>query len=92
MTSKDFIEKATMEELKQALKLRQINEELYECLISSLSYILYYCHKHDISLPERDKISLLLDRFNAINEKLPKSVDYSFLNSTSNNKQDYGGM
>ncbi len=61
------------EELRDALKLKRINEELLEHLASTLRWLLGYGEINNIRLPEKDKIALALDRAMEIAEKLPSS-------------------
>jgi hypothetical protein len=62
---------AAMKELREALKLKEINEELLDQLASSLRWLLHYSSKYNIPLPEKTKISDLLDQTMAISDKIP---------------------
>jgi hypothetical protein len=59
-----------MEELRGALKLKEINEELLDQLASGLRWLLHYSSRYNIPLPEKDKISDLIDRSMAIADKM----------------------
>jgi hypothetical protein len=61
---------AAMEELRGALKLKEINEELLDQLASGLQWLIHYSSKYQIPLPELDKISALIDRTMAIADKI----------------------
>jgi hypothetical protein len=61
---------AAMEELREALKLKEINEELLDQLASSLRWVMHYSSKYNIPLPEKDKMSDLIDRTMAIADKM----------------------
>jgi hypothetical protein len=52
------IKMAAAEELRNALKLKRINEELLEHLASTLRWLLKYGEINNITLPEKDKIAL----------------------------------
>ena len=66
---------AAMEELREALKLKEINEELLDQLASGLRWLIHYSSKYQIPLPEKDKMSALIDRTMAIGDKIPSSSD-----------------
>lgn len=69
---------AAIEELKEALKIKQTNDELLEYLSSSLRWLIHYSNKYQISLPEKEKISLILDRIMDINKGLPPKSKHPF--------------
>ena len=69
---------AAIEELKEALKIKQVNDELLEYLSSSLSWLIHYSNKYQISLPEKEKISLILERILDINKGLPSKSKHPF--------------
>ena len=62
---------AALEELKDALKTKQVNDELLEYLSSSIRWILHYSNKHNIPLPEKGKILDVLDRVMVISKGVP---------------------
>lgn len=53
MRTVDYMKMAAFEELKEAVKIKRVNDELLEYLASSLRYILHYSKKYDIPIPER---------------------------------------
>lgn len=61
---------AAMEELREALKLKEINEELLDQLGASLRWLMHYSSKYNIPLPEKDKMSDFIDRTMAIADKM----------------------
>ncbi|MFL6458885.1 MAG: hypothetical protein ACJ71G_18195 [Nitrososphaeraceae archaeon] len=65
------IKMAVLEELRHTLKVKRINDELLEHLASTLRWLLRYAETNNITLPEKDKIVLALDRAMEIAEKLP---------------------
>lgn len=69
--SLDHIKAATIQELQNAVKIRRVNMELLEFLVSSLRWILHYCQKHDMEMPEKDKITELINRAIEIDNKTP---------------------
>lgn len=70
-----------IQELREAVKLKRINEELLEQLASSLRWLLHHSQKYNIPLPETDKIIALLERTMEITDKLP---DYHSQMNTQN--------
>ncbi len=79
------IKRATMEELREAMKLKEVNEEFFDQLASSLRWLLHYSAKYSIQLPEKDKISDLIDRTMTIADKLPSD---DLLQSDRKNESD----
>jgi hypothetical protein len=71
MDSLDHIKSATIQELQDAVRIRCVNMELLEYLTSSLRWILRNCQKHNMEIPEKDKIMLLIDRAIEIDNKTP---------------------
>ena len=65
---------AAFQELQDALRINQVNEELFEHLHAALRWILCYVKKHNMPMPEQDKLLTLLDRAEEIEDKLPPSV------------------
>ena len=62
---------AAFQELQDALKIKRINDELFEFLTSSLWWLLHYSRKNSLPLPEKDRIIHILDRMMTISDKLP---------------------
>jgi hypothetical protein len=69
MRTTDFMKMAAFQELKEALEIKRVNDDLLEYLASSLRYILYYSKKHNIPVPEREKIIELMDKAMNIENK-----------------------
>ncbi|HZA71046.1 MAG TPA: hypothetical protein VE548_15215 [Nitrososphaeraceae archaeon] len=74
MVSDDFLD---VERLRNTMKVKRINDELLQHLESSLRWVIHYCRKHDIPLPEEDKIIDLCNKAIEIEKKLPKISDES---------------
>lgn len=68
------IKMAVYQELQDALKLKQVNEELLEYLTSSLRWLIHYTNKNKIALPELDKIDQILNTAMDIANKLPSGL------------------
>jgi hypothetical protein len=62
---------AAFEELKEALQVKRVNDELLEFLAASLRWIIHYCNRNNLPIPEREKIFELMDRAIEIEKKLP---------------------
>mgnify|MGYP001592826297 CR=1 FL=1 len=71
MNSSDHMKIAAFQELKEALQVKRVNDELLEFLAASLRWILQYCKRNDIPIPEKGKIMELMDRAIEIEKKLP---------------------
>ncbi len=65
---------AAFQELQDALRIKQVNEELFEHLDAALRWILHYVKKHNMPMPEQEKLLRLLDRAEEIEDKLPPSL------------------
>lgn len=72
--SGDHVIIAACQELQDAIKIKRVNDELFDHLIAALRWIVHYVRKHNLPLPETDKILRLLDRAEEIEDKLPASV------------------
>jgi NTP pyrophosphatase (non-canonical NTP hydrolase) len=68
-----YTQMAVLEQLRYAVKVRRVNDELLEHLASTLWWLLHYAAKNNIDLPDKDKISLALDRAMEIARKQPRS-------------------
>lgn len=69
MVNEDFLD---VERLRNTLKVKQVNDELLQHLESSLRWVIHYCRKNNIPLPEEDKIIDLCNKAIEIEKKLPK--------------------
>ena len=73
--SANLIKMAAFQELQDAMKIKNVNDELMEYLVSSLRYLIHYCRKHNMPLPEDEKIIELCNRAIEIDNKLPIAPD-----------------
>lgn len=71
------IKMAAFQELQEALQIKNVNDELLEFLISSLRWLLHYETKHNIQLPEKEKISEIVSKGMEIAAKLPSNIPIS---------------
>jgi hypothetical protein len=71
MDNIDHMTTAAIHELQDAVKIRHVNMELLQYLTSSLRWVLRYCQKHNIEIPDKDKIMELIDRAIEIDNKTP---------------------
>jgi hypothetical protein len=69
--SAEYMKIAAFRELKDALQVKRVNDELLEFLAASLRWILHYCERNKIPIPDRNKINELMDRAIEIEKKLP---------------------
>lgn len=56
MDKEDYTMLAAFQELRNAIKIKRVNDELLEYLVSSLQWLIRYSKKNHISLPDIDKI------------------------------------
>ncbi len=63
-----------IEELRQAMRLKEINEELLEHLAATLRWLFHYCEKNRIPLPDRDRISRSLEIAMEIADKVSLTI------------------
>ena len=71
LDSTDYMKMAAFQELKEALQVKRVNDELLEYLSSSLNWLLHYSHKYQIQLPEKDTIIGMLENIMNVSKKLP---------------------
>jgi hypothetical protein len=62
MTNEVDIMEKTIAEYKQAVRLRRINQELYDHLLGSITWLLKYCEKYNVRLPQQEALYGLLKR------------------------------
>jgi hypothetical protein len=89
MDSIEHMKIAAFEELKEALKIKRVNDELLEYLASSLTWILHYCQKCGMPLPEQEKIIKLIDRAIEIENKSPLPDESLQLNKRAKTDGDF---
>jgi hypothetical protein len=56
-----YIEVGAMDKLRYAVDAKRINDELMEHLATSLTWILHYCAKNNLPLPNQEKIDQIVD-------------------------------
>src|SRR5437867_5106872 len=81
MTKIDIIKEA-IAEYDKAVKVKELNQELYDHLLGSVIYVLKYSEKHNIPLPNKEGLyqmvkrsTFLIDRIleaNSIRRKLTR--------------------
>jgi hypothetical protein len=74
INSTDFIKMAAFQELKEALQIKKVNDELLEYLASSLRWILRYAQRNNMDIPDKEKIISLMDMAMEIENKLPPTT------------------
>lgn len=50
-----------VEKLRYVIEMKRINDELMEHLSTSLTWVLHYCAKNNLPLPDREKIDQIVD-------------------------------
>jgi hypothetical protein len=58
--------KKALAEYENANRIKDINQELYDHLTGSIYYLVKYCVKYDIPLPNRENLIGMVTRANAI--------------------------
>lgn len=66
-----YLELSAWEKMEYASEIHKINLELGEHLASSLQYMIHYCKKHDIPLPNLDMIQGIIDKVRSIEGSQP---------------------
>lgn len=67
--SDKYIEQGAIEKLRYALHVQKVNKELAEHLNDSLLWVLHYCKKHNIPLPNLEKIRQIIDKSLELEQK-----------------------
>jgi len=81
--SEKYIEQGAIEKLQDAIYIQKANKELAEHLNDSLLWVLHYCKKHNIQLPNLEKIRNIIDKSIQLERKI--SHDQPTGNSDNNN-------
>jgi hypothetical protein len=92
MNSTDAMKIAAFQELKDALTVKKVNDELLEFLASSLRWLLHYGERHNMPIPEKDKIIELMDRAMEIAKKLPSQYISDDFLQRDKNKDNRRGL
>jgi len=66
-----YLEMASWEKLKYTTELHKLNLEMGEHLCSSLEWIIHYCQKHDILIPNMNRIQEIISKIHVIEESKP---------------------
>ena len=77
-----YIELASINKLNSLLKTKKKVDELVEQLGTSLSWLIHYSEKHDIPLPEKDKILCMISKTLAISDSI--SINLEFTGGSTN--------
>ncbi len=72
----DVLQKALIE-MKQAKKLKILNQELYDQLIGSIVYILKYSERNNISLPNEEGLTSLVFKAESLIDRIVNASDES---------------
>jgi transketolase len=59
-----------IEEWKQANRMKELNQDLYDILASSLLYVWDYAEKNDIVLPHRERLNRILENIHDKTEQI----------------------
>ena len=62
-----------IEEMRYALRIKRVNEEMLEYLSSSLRWLMRYADKQGIQLPEKERILSIVESVMVLAEKIPTS-------------------
>lgn len=60
-----------IEELKKAVKIKRLNEELLEHLTSTLSWLIRTCEKNNMPVPKKETIVKSIDRAYDYLDRIP---------------------
>lgn len=71
VSENEYAELAAIEKLRYAVRIKQSNEQLLEHFASSLWWLIHYSEKHNIPLPEKDKIIQAVERAMKLAENIP---------------------
>jgi hypothetical protein len=65
-----FMEMVAYHKIQEALRLKRANSELLQLLIFYLNWMIHYCKKNRIALPEKQKLIEMLNRISQIQDKI----------------------
>jgi len=84
-----YLKMQTLHELREAMKIKEINEELLETLQSSLIWLVRYGKANGIELKDRDRILSLLQRsYQLIQQIYPDSTNQSATTKQNNQRRN----
>lgn len=67
----NLLKMAIIQELREAVRTKELNDELLEHLVFSLRWLLDFSRKNKITMPNLDKIERIVDRAMEIGNMLP---------------------
>ncbi|MCH8833250.1 MAG: hypothetical protein IIA81_03050 [Thaumarchaeota archaeon] len=70
MTDDVDIMRKTLSEYEDALRMRNMNQELLDQLSGSIFYLLKYSEKYSITLPKKDELVRMLDKADSLIEQI----------------------
>lgn len=86
--SDELIEVSAVEKLRYAVEMKKINDELMEHLATSLTWVLHYCYKNNLPLPNQDKINRIVNRALSLVDQIPQSTENLQKKNQSQNGQN----
>lgn len=60
--SDKYIEEGALAKLNYALEVEKVTHELAEHLADSIRWVMQYCKKNNIPLPDQDKLNKIVDK------------------------------
>ncbi len=68
MTSDVDLLRQAVNEYEKAVRVKNMNQELYDHLLGSIVYLLKYSEKYNVPLPQKDELCRMLNRAQSLIE------------------------
>ncbi len=75
-------------EWKEVNRAKRLNQELYDVLAGSITYLIEYSKKNEIVLPNKAEINRMLGRIHILMDKIDQSHQTPNLNTKKKGDQD----
>jgi hypothetical protein len=76
MTDEIDIMRRTISEYDKAVRLKRINQELYDHLLGSLVWLFKYTEKYNIPLPKKEELYRLIKRAELLIDEIAPPDDF----------------
>lgn len=73
---------------KEVNRMKRLNQELYDLLAGSISYIDEYSKKNNITLQNKNEINRMIGRIHILMDKIDSPYQTPKLNTTKNNDEN----
>lgn len=86
MTDEIDIMRKSIMNYDQAIRIKKLNEELYEHLTGSIYYLMKYAEKNNLPLPKKNELLQMVEKADFIIDQFAKTHTRRFLTGRSSDE------